>query len=297
MLGDVGPVPPGREPVEVDHVGDEVRRDLGHLEHQPAALAVADHRQRPAADRVDHREGVADVRLPAVEVGPIGVAVAAVVPRHHPPALGGEQRREHVEGAGEVEPAVRQEHRWSVRVAPLDDGDADAVGVDAPEPVGAPSPGEGHGHRRHVRWPGLLRRRAHSVGPWPTRRNGCCGVAASSCRTSSTDGLLDPGSTLRLHLRGDEAADGHRHRARLDPARGRPGVRGAVAGRERGGGRRLLRRLAPLADRSRDRPSTTSASSCSTEAADDPDHADDHPGFVAALVGRRARLAEERARA
>ena len=65
-----------------------------------------------------------------VQGGALAVAVAPLVPGDDPPAGVGEQRREQVEGGGEVEAAVGQEQRAAVRVAPLVDGDGRAVGID-----------------------------------------------------------------------------------------------------------------------------------------------------------------------
>ena len=80
--------------------------------------------RRPVGDVVDHGHRVAQVAVPRVEVRVLAVAVAALVPRDHPPAGGGEHRREHVVRAGEVEAAVDEEQRRRVRVAPLVDRDA-----------------------------------------------------------------------------------------------------------------------------------------------------------------------------
>ena len=92
---------------------------------------------------------VAEVGLPVVERGVLGVAVAAVVPRHDAPAGVGEQRREHVEGAGEVEAAVGEQERRRRLVAPLVHGDGQPVAVDGALPVGPPGAGIGDrlGHR------------------------------------------------------------------------------------------------------------------------------------------------------
>ena len=75
--------------------------------------------------------------------GPVAVAVAALVPAHDAPAAGGQQRREHVVRAGEVEAAVHAQQRRRVGVAPLVRRQPDAVGVDAVLAVGRVGTGEG----------------------------------------------------------------------------------------------------------------------------------------------------------
>ena len=66
---------------------------------------------RVGRHRVEHRHRVPQVGLPVVERGVLGVAVAAVVPRHDAEPGVGQDRREHVEGAGEVHAAVGEEDR------------------------------------------------------------------------------------------------------------------------------------------------------------------------------------------
>ena len=66
----------------------------------------------------------------------LGVAVSAVVPRHHAIAGIGQQGREDVEGAGEVEAAVRQQDGLGGGVPPFVDGELHAVAIDAAPSVG-----------------------------------------------------------------------------------------------------------------------------------------------------------------
>ena len=73
----------------------------------------------------------------------IAVAVPAVVPPDDAPARVGEQRCEHIVGAGEVEAAVRDEQRRRGLVTPLVDRDAQAVGQDVAAAIGPPRTGEG----------------------------------------------------------------------------------------------------------------------------------------------------------
>src|SRR5690606_17838354 len=89
-------------------------------------------RHRPArAHVVEHRQRVTQVGVPGVQRGAVAVAVSTLVPAHDAPPAGGDQRGEHVERAGEVEPAVDHEQRRRVRVAPLVGGQPDPGGVDA----------------------------------------------------------------------------------------------------------------------------------------------------------------------
>ena len=97
----------------------------------------------PSVTELTTAERVAEVRLPRVEGGVLGVAVAPLVPGHDPPPGFGQQRGEAVEGAGEVEPAVRQRQRRRAGVAPLVHRDAQPVGLDRARPVGRPGAGEG----------------------------------------------------------------------------------------------------------------------------------------------------------
>ena len=157
VLGDVGDPALVRDAVEVDEAGDAVRLGVGELDHHAAALGVPDDRDRPAgADLVEHGDGVAQVGVPRVQRGTVAVAVAALVPADDPPAAGGEQRGEHVVGAGEVEAAVDGEQRRRIGIAPLVGGEADAAGVDAPLAVRRLGTGEGHvvvGHTATITTP------------------------------------------------------------------------------------------------------------------------------------------------
>ena len=121
VVGDVGRRPMRRDAVEVHEGAHAVGRRLDQVRPDRAALAVADQDQGIGPNRVEHGEHVAHVGVPAVELGVLGVAVAALVPRHHAKAGVREQRREHVEGAGEVEAAVGEQDRGRVGVAPLGD--------------------------------------------------------------------------------------------------------------------------------------------------------------------------------
>jgi hypothetical protein len=135
VVGHLGDGPARREAVEVDELRDPVGQRAGHLEEQRAALGVAHDGERVGAEGGEDGGGVADVGVPGVEGGVLGVAVAALVPGDHPPAGLGEERREDVEGAGEVEAAVEEGERRRGLPAPLVDGDAQAVGVDLSDPV------------------------------------------------------------------------------------------------------------------------------------------------------------------
>ena len=64
-----------------------------------------------------------------VERAAFRIAVAALIPRHHAEAAGGEQRREYVVGAREIEAAVREQQRRRLLVAPLVNGDAEATRI------------------------------------------------------------------------------------------------------------------------------------------------------------------------
>ena len=92
----------------------------------------------PEADRVDHRDGVAEVGLPGVEARRArsrrGRGGPTTTTRQPASASSGAK---HVEGAGEVEPAVGEQDRRRVGVAPLEDGDGQPVAVDGALPVGA----------------------------------------------------------------------------------------------------------------------------------------------------------------
>ena len=126
-----------RQPVEVDEVAHPVRQRVGDLQHDAAALGVAQERDRTAvADGGEHRERRRARRVPAVELGPLRVAVASLVPADDPPAAVGQHRREHVEGPGEVEPAVCRQERRCVRITPLRHGDLQPGGVDDTAPIG-----------------------------------------------------------------------------------------------------------------------------------------------------------------
>ena len=96
------------------------------------------------------------------------------------------------------------------------------------------------------------------------------------------DGLLDPGSTLRLHLRGEEAATAtvtERGWIRLEDGREfaapSPAASAAVGGASFDGWHLWRTESGQTLDHLRQQ--------LLDQAADDPDHADDHPGFVAAL--------------
>ena len=119
VVGNVGPVPPRGQAVEVDEVRAPVRQCVSQLHQDAAALGMADERDRSPGRAVEHGERVTHVGVPAVQHRVLGVAVAALVPAHDAPSRIGEQRSEHVVGAGEVEPAVRQEQRWRVLRSPL----------------------------------------------------------------------------------------------------------------------------------------------------------------------------------
>ena len=157
VLGDVGPAAARRQAVEVDEVAHAVRERVGHVEQQAPALGVAEHGDGLAPDRVEHRQGVALVGLPAVQLGVVGVAVAALVPAHDAPPAVGHQGGERVVGAGEVEAAVGEQDRRGALVAPLVHGQAQAVRVDRAGAVGTACSGERrprrgglrHGRRRH----------------------------------------------------------------------------------------------------------------------------------------------------
>ena len=126
-VGDVRPAVVGRQPVQVDQPRHPVRAGVGQLEQDARTLRVTEEHDRLGADRIDHRQRVAHVGLPAVEQRPVGVAAAAGVPGHAPVAGLGEHRREHVERAREVEAAVRHHDGGRIGIAPLVDGETDTV--------------------------------------------------------------------------------------------------------------------------------------------------------------------------
>ena len=131
VLGDVGDRPLRRDAVDVDEAAEPERFGVGELDHHRATLGVADRRHRCApGDVVEHGGCVAEVGVPRVQVGVGAVAVAPMVPADHPPSGGGEERGEHVVGAGEVESAVREEEGWSVGLAPFVEGDRHTAGID-----------------------------------------------------------------------------------------------------------------------------------------------------------------------
>ena len=136
VVGHVGTGRARRQAVQVDEVAHPVGLRVGQLRHEAPALGVAYDRGGPAGDARHHRDGVAEVGVPGVEGGVVAVAVAPLVPGHHPPALGGQERRQEVERAGEVEPAVGHEERRTLLVAPLVGGDAEPVGIDPPGAIG-----------------------------------------------------------------------------------------------------------------------------------------------------------------
>ena len=106
----------GAAAVEVDQVADPMRQGGRELHGDPAPFECPTIGSG-AGHRVDHRHGVPQVGLPRVEGGVLGVAVATLVPRHDPPAGLRQHGGEDVEGAGEVEPAVRQ-HQAGRRARP-----------------------------------------------------------------------------------------------------------------------------------------------------------------------------------
>ena len=79
---------------------------------------------------VEHRERVAHVGVPRVQLGMLAVAVAALVPGHDAPSAGCQLRREDVVGPSEVEAAVDEHERRGGFVAPFVDGDSEPVGID-----------------------------------------------------------------------------------------------------------------------------------------------------------------------
>ena len=133
-----------RQAVDVHQVADPVGEGLGDLQRDPATLRVPEDRQGLVADGVQDGQRVANVGVPGVQAGVLGVAVAPVVPGHDPPPAGGQHRREHVERAGEVEPAVGQQEGGRLLVAPLDDVDGQPVGAHGSLPVRAPRARVGH---------------------------------------------------------------------------------------------------------------------------------------------------------
>ncbi len=90
---------------------------------------MPDDGNRLAADGVEYVERVAHVGVPGVEGGMLGIAVAALIPRDDAEAAGGEQWREDVVGAREIEAAVREQQRRCLLVAPLVDRDAEAARI------------------------------------------------------------------------------------------------------------------------------------------------------------------------
>ncbi len=129
--------------IDGDKAGEPVRQRLDGMHQHRAALAMADCDQRRARDRVGHGQQVPFVRDPAVQVGMLGVAVAALVVRHHAVAGIGQQRREDIEGPREIHGAMHQQDRRGVDRAPLMDGDADAVRADGARALRRPGAGEG----------------------------------------------------------------------------------------------------------------------------------------------------------
>lgn len=73
----------------------------------------------------------------------VGVAVAALVPTHHPPAGVSDHGGKHVEGAGEVESSVHEEDGRGVLVAPLVGGEGNAVRIDPTVTIRAAGAGIG----------------------------------------------------------------------------------------------------------------------------------------------------------
>ncbi len=78
---------------------------------------------------------------PAVQVGPVGVAVAACVPRRHRHPPSASIRANTSKVRGEVEAAVHHADQRGVGVTPLVDGQAEAAAVGAAGAVGWPGPG------------------------------------------------------------------------------------------------------------------------------------------------------------
>ncbi len=86
---------------------------------------------------VEHREQVPHVGVPGVERRVLGIAVAALIPRHDAVAPRGEERGEHVEGAREVEAAVGAHNHGRALVPPLGDGELHPIRFDAAPPCRA----------------------------------------------------------------------------------------------------------------------------------------------------------------
>jgi hypothetical protein len=124
------------------------------LQQHVAALAVPDDGCGLVGRRVEDRERVAGVGLPRIQRGVLAVAVAAVVPGDHAPARVGEQGREDVVGAREIEAAVGEEERPPALVAPFVDVDPHAPRVDVALAVRGPGSrkgdGVGRGHEAHI---------------------------------------------------------------------------------------------------------------------------------------------------
>jgi hypothetical protein len=136
VVGDVGPTATGRQPVEVHEMRAAVRKRVGELHQDAAALRVADERDRPAGGGVENRERVADIGVPVVEHGVIRVAVTPLIPTHDAPAGRGEQRGEHIERPREVEATMGQEQWWRIGVAPLPHGQSGAAFAHPPLAIG-----------------------------------------------------------------------------------------------------------------------------------------------------------------
>jgi len=131
VLGDVGDRPLGRDAVDVGERGEPERLCVGELYEQGATFRMPDRGHRtPTGHVVEHCGGVAQVCIPRVEVSVIAVAVTPMVPAHDPPPGVGEDRRERVERAREVESAVGEQQHRCVGVAPFVQGDPEPAGVD-----------------------------------------------------------------------------------------------------------------------------------------------------------------------
>lgn len=115
---------------------------IGELHAECPTLAVADDRGGVRCDAVDHRRGVTQIGVPAVQGGVIAVTVTALIPRHDPPPCTRKARCEAREGAGEVGAAVHEEQRWGTGIPPFVDGEANPVGIDMVAPGGLLGPRE-----------------------------------------------------------------------------------------------------------------------------------------------------------
>ncbi len=144
-VGDVGRVLAERDPIDVDELADAIRVRVSEMERDRAALGMADDGERgPVAHIIEDGDRIAHVGFPAVQGGVLAVSVSALVPAHGAPPGIGEQWREDVVRAGEIEPAVSEDDRRVVGVAPFVRRDQHAAGIDRPFPIGGSSAGVGH---------------------------------------------------------------------------------------------------------------------------------------------------------